>query len=69
MAWIIAALILGIFLNMSTVGGHTYPIGSVVAIVIIGIYIKVNQDKHFAEIKHMLEQQHIKETPDDTTDK
>ena len=54
MGWIIAALVLGIFLNMSTAGGESWAIGSVVAVVIMGIYIKLNQDKHFDEIKNML---------------
>ena len=44
MKWIIAALVLGIFLNMSTSGGTSWPIGSVVSVVIMGIYIKTNQD-------------------------
>lgn len=40
---------------MSTIGGNTWPIGSVVAIVIMGIYLKSNQDKHFEELKKHLE--------------
>lgn len=58
MKWIIAALGLGIFLNMSTIGGTSWPIGSVVAVVIIGIYIKTSQDRHFEELKSMLEKGH-----------
>jgi len=54
MKWIIASLVLGILLNMSSAGGVSWPIGSVVAIVIMGIYIKTNQDKHFEELKTML---------------
>lgn len=54
MKWIIAALVLGIFLNMSTSGGTSWPIGSVVSVVIMGIYIKTNQDKHFEELKNLL---------------
>ena len=52
---IILALVAGIFLNMSTIGGNTWPIGSVVAIVIMGIYLKHNQDVHFDELKEILE--------------
>lgn len=61
MIWIIAALVLGIFLNMSTAGGASWPIGSVVAVVIMGIYIKNNQDKKFEELKNIL----LKETYQD----
>lgn len=55
MKWIVASLVLGIFLNMSSVGGTSWPIGSVVAVVIMGTYIKTNQDKHFEELKKMLQ--------------
>ena len=51
MIWIVAALILGIFLNKSTVAGTSWPIGSIIAVVIMGIYIKINQDKRFDELK------------------
>lgn len=54
MGWIIAALGLGIFLNMSTAGGNSWSIGSVVAVVIMGVFIKTNQDKHFEELKDIL---------------
>ena len=56
MGWIIAALGLGIFLNMSTAGGNSWPIGSVVAVVIMGVFIKMNQDKHFKELKDILKE-------------
>lgn len=56
MKWIIAVLGLGIFLNMSTVGGTSWPIGSVVAVVIMGIYIKTSQDRHFEELKNILKE-------------
>lgn len=55
MKWIIASLVLGIFLNMSSAGGISWPIGSVVAIVIMGTYIKTSQDKYFEELKKMLQ--------------
>lgn len=55
MKLIILALILGIFFNMSSAGGNSWPIGSVLTIVIMGIYLKNNQDKHFEEIKRYLE--------------
>lgn len=57
MKWMIAALILGIFLNMSSANGVSWPIGSVVAIVLMGIYIKKSQDQHFEELKNMLQEQ------------
>ncbi len=52
---IISALALGIFLNMSSAGGQVWPIGSVVAIVIMGAWIKSHIDRRFdtleAELK------------------
>ncbi len=54
MKWIVTALVLGIFLNMSSASGISWPIGSVVAIVIIGSYIKASQDRNFEELKNML---------------
>ena len=57
MKWIIAALVLGIFLNLSTASGTSWPIGSVVAVVIMGIYIKISQDRHFEELKGILEKE------------
>lgn len=57
MKWILAALVLGIFLNMSTAGGASWPIGSVVATVLMGVYIKTNQDQHFEEIKKKLDRE------------
>jgi len=61
MKWILASLVLGIFLNMSSSGGHSWPIGSVVATVLMGVYIKLNQDKHFEEIKNILEKKNAGE--------
>jgi hypothetical protein len=62
MKWIVASLVLGIFLNMSSAGGTSWPIGSVVAVVIMGIYIKTSQDKHFEELKRMLQNENKKQT-------
>lgn len=64
MKWILAALVLGIFLNASTIGGISWSIGSVVAVVIMGIYIKTSQDMHFEELKSLLK----KEAPQNPTD-
>lgn len=61
MKWVLTALVLGIFLNMSSAGGNAWPIGSVVAVVIMGIYIKSSQDRHFEEIKRILKGQNCKE--------
>ena len=55
MKWILWALGLGIFLNGSSMGGTSWPIGSVVAVVIMGVYIKTSQDRQFEEIKEKLE--------------
>nr|WP_325195876.1 hypothetical protein [uncultured Oscillibacter sp.] len=66
MKWIIAALVLGIFLNMSTAGGTSWPIGSVVAVVIMGIYIKTSQDRHFEELKNILKKTTYQDNTDDS---
>lgn len=54
MAAVILALVLGVLLNMSTFGGQAYPVGSVAAIVIIGVWIKSAMDKHFADLKEQI---------------
>ena len=64
MIWIVAALILGIFLNMSTVAGTSWPIGSIIAVVIMGIYIKINQDKRFDELKSILDDKNTRDKQD-----
>lgn len=51
---VVLALVLGCFLNLSTFGGQAYPIGSVFAIVIIGIWLKSAMDKHFEELKRQM---------------
>lgn len=68
MKWILAALVLGIFLNMSSAGGASWPIGSVVATVIMGIYIKSSQDKQFEELKSKLEKGDVREKADPSAD-
>ena len=50
------ALVLGGWLNLSTVGGQVYPIGSVTAIVVMGVWIKVSLDKHFEELEERMKQ-------------
>ena len=55
MKWIVTALVLGVWLNLSSAGGVSWPIGSVVAVVIVGAWLKNNQDRHFEEIKTKLE--------------
>lgn len=66
MIWILAALLLGIVLNQSTTGGTSWPIGSVVAVVIMGIYIKTSQDKHFEELKDLLEKKCLQEDAEES---
>jgi len=55
MIMVILALVLGVLLNMSTVGGQVLPIGSVVAIVLVGVWLKSHIDYRFdmleAELK------------------
>ncbi len=51
----ILALIAGSLLNMSAAGGQVWPIGSVVAIVMMGVWLKGHIDRRFdaleAELK------------------
>lgn len=47
---VVLALVLGIFLNVSTFGGQVWPVGSVVAIVIMGVWIKLSMDRQFEEL-------------------
>lgn len=49
---------------MSTVAGTSWPIGSIVAVVIMGIYIKINQDKRFEELKSMLDDKNTRDKKD-----
>jgi hypothetical protein len=64
MKWVLAALVLGIFLNGSSIGGEPWPIGSVVAVVIMGIYIKTSLDRHFEELKNLLKEDVLQNTAD-----
>ena len=50
MKYILAALLLGGFFNMSSIHGVSYPIGSVIAIVIMGAWLKNTIDNHFAKL-------------------
>ena len=50
----ILALIVGAFLNTSTVNGQAWSLGSVAAIVIMGLYLKISMDKRFEELKACL---------------
>ena len=56
---VILALALGIFLNMSTYGGQVWPIGSVAAIVVMGVWIKLSMDRHFEELESRLRGQGV----------
>ena len=47
----ILALIVGAFLNTGTVNGRAWSLGSVAAIVIMGLYLKLCMDKHFEELR------------------
>lgn len=44
---VILALVLGVLLNMSTAGGQVWPIGSVVAVVMMGVWLKGHIDRRF----------------------
>ena len=59
MVAVILALALGLFLNMSTYGGQVWPIGSVAAIVIMGVWIKFSMDRHFEELERRLRDQGV----------
>lgn len=56
---VILALALGIFLNMSTYGGQVWPIGSVAAIVVMCVWIKLSMDKHLEELERRLRNQGV----------
>lgn len=56
---VILALALGSFLNMSTYGGQVWPIGSVAAIVIMGVWIKLSIDRCFQELERQLRGQGV----------
>lgn len=51
----ILALTVGAFLNMSTFGGQVWPIGSVAAIVIMGVWINCSVDRHFEELERRIQ--------------
>lgn len=52
---VILALALGVFLNLSTFEGKVWPIGSVAAIVVMGIWIKFSMDRHFEDLERRLD--------------
>ena len=56
---VILALALGIFLNMSTDGGQVWPVGSVAAIVIMGVWIKFSMDRRFEELESRFRDQGV----------
>ena len=56
---VILALSLGIFLNMSTYGGQVWPVGSVVATVIMGVWLKFSMDRHFEVLERRLGDQSV----------
>ena len=51
------ALVLGAFLNLSTFGGQVWPIGSVAAIVIMGVWIKFSMDRRIERLEEQLKDQ------------
>ena len=51
------ALVLGAFLNLSTFGRQVWPIGSVAAIVIMGVWIKFSMDRRFERLEEQLKDQ------------
>ncbi len=55
----ILALAVGIFLNMSVYDGQVWSIGSVAAIVIMGVWIKFFMDRHFEELERRLRDQDV----------
>ena len=53
----ILALAVGIFLNMSVYDGQVWPIGSVAAVVIMGVWIKFSMDRRFERLEEQLKDQ------------
>lgn len=53
----ILALAAGVFLNLSTFDGQVWPVGSVVAVVIMGVWIKFSMDRHFEALERQLRDQ------------
>ena len=53
----ILALAVGIFLNMSVYDGQVWPIGSVAAIVIMGVWIKFSMDRRVERLEEQLKDQ------------
>ena len=51
---VILALVLGGFLNLSTYGGQVYPLGSVAAVVIMGVWLKNTMDRHFEDLRKQM---------------
>ena len=58
---VILAMALGIFLNMSTYGGQVWPIGSVAAIVVMCVWIKLSMDRHLEELERRLRNQGVRQ--------
>ena len=44
---------------MSVYDGQVWPIGSVAAIVIMGVWIKFSMDRHFEELERRLRDQDV----------
>lgn len=55
MKMIVAALVLGAIGNTGQWFGTSWPIGSVIAIVIMGVYVKKCVDKHFQDLNARLD--------------
>lgn len=56
---VILALVLGGFLNLSTFGGQVWPVGSVAAVVIMGVWIKFSMDRRFEELERRIGNQGV----------
>ena len=53
---VVLALALGALLNTSIVEGRAWSLGSIVAVVIMGVWIKTSMDRHFEELKEQMKQ-------------
>ena len=53
---VVLALALGALLNRSIVEGRAWSLGSIVAVVIMGVWIKTSMDRHFEELKEQMKQ-------------
>lgn len=52
---VILALVLGMLLNTSSVNGQPWSLGSVAAVIVMGVWIKTSMDRRFDALEVRLE--------------